>query len=315
MAAAKNNQRSWKNYLLNKRYQLRFTLFMTGLSALLMGLLGWWVMTQARKATEIAINDVYGSAELKHCERPDLDGLSAQSSEAWGGQSEAEAASDEVVNEDGLEEPAGHEAEELEAEEFEDDPFAWDDEGDVEHIDAPRVVLGDIVGEIEQTAAHPEASDAATGPAAIAAYYECRMEQALELAALLGPINRGERTIVVVLVMVGLVLLIGITLYGIVMTHRVAGPLYKISLYLNKLHDGRYDTVYNLRKGDHLVEFYEHFKRAHAGLRTMQEEDLARLREVVEIADREGLANRSPEVAEALEKLRALVEEKEKSLV
>jgi hypothetical protein len=315
MAAAKNNQRSWKNYLLNKRYQLRFTLFMTGLSALLMGLLGWWVMTQARKATEIAINDVYGSAELKPCERPDFEGLAAHGSEAWGGHSEA--ASDEGGNEAGLDEPAGREDEQLEAESSgEEDPFAWDDEaGDVEHIDAPRVVLGDIVGEIEQTAAHPEASGETTGAAAIAAYYECRMEQALELAALLGPINRGERTIVVVLVMVGLVLLIGITLYGIVMTHRVAGPLYKISLYLNKLHDGRYDTVYNLRKGDHLVEFYEHFKRAHAGLRTMQEEDLARLREVVDIADREGLASRSPEVAEALETLRALVEEKEKSLV
>ena len=29
-------KRSWKNLLLNKRYQLRFTLFMVGVSALLM---------------------------------------------------------------------------------------------------------------------------------------------------------------------------------------------------------------------------------------------------------------------------------------
>ena len=37
-------KRSWKNLLLNKRYQLRFTLFMVGLSALLMVGLGIWVM-------------------------------------------------------------------------------------------------------------------------------------------------------------------------------------------------------------------------------------------------------------------------------
>jgi hypothetical protein len=312
MAVANNNQRSWKNYLLNKRYQLRFTLFMTGLSAILMGLLGWWVMTQARKATEIAINDVYGSAELKHCERPDFDGFAARSPAAW---AEPEAASKDselkeapgVGTEDPEETPPDDHDER--GEEVED-PFAWDDEGELD--DAPRVVLDAIESEIEQA---KEPAAGATGAADIAAYYECRMEQALELAALLGPITRGERTIVVVLVLVGLVLLIGITMYGIVMTHRVAGPLYKISLYLNKLHDGRYDTVYNLRKGDHLVEFYEHFKRAHAGLRTMQAEDLARFREAVEIADREGLAERAPEIAEALEQLRALVEEKEKSLV
>src|SRR5688500_258325 len=56
----KGYKRSWKNLLLNKRYQLRFTLFMVALSAVLMCLLGWWVMTVAARATEVSINNVLG---------------------------------------------------------------------------------------------------------------------------------------------------------------------------------------------------------------------------------------------------------------
>ena len=309
MAAAARNQRSWKNYLLNKRYQLRFTLFMTGLSALLMGLLGWWVKTQASRTTEIAINNVVGGADLGHCERPALGFFTGDDSGlGWG---EAPALADDAVEADRQADTA--------LDDDLDDPLAWGDEeaseddGFADDDGAPQVVLGDIEGEIDE--AEPTAT-ATAAPAGgdVARYYECRMEQAIELAGLVQPIYRGERMITIVLVVVGVVLLIGITLYGIVMTHRVAGPLYKITLYLNKLKDGRYDTVYNLRKGDHLVAFYEHFKRAHAGLRAMQEEDLARLREAVEIADREGLAEASPKVAETLEEMRVLVEEKEKSL-
>jgi hypothetical protein len=327
MAAAKSNQRSWKNYLLNKRYQLRFTLFMTGLCAILMGLLGLWVKSQASKATEIAINNVYGSADLKHCERPDVDGLEVSSPASKWVESEPGAAREAAETADDDTSPGAGESESEDVD-SDEDPLGWGDDDvpeeiakDVDDDRAPRVVLGDIEGQIDAVDAidAPDGGDAG-GAAAVAAradvgaYYECRMEQAIELAGLVGPIYRGERQITVVLVIIGFLLLVGITLYGIVMTHRVAGPLYKISLYLEKLRSGRYDTVYNLRKGDHLVEFYEHFKRAHAGLRTMQEEDLARLREAVKIAERENLSERSPELAEALEALRAIVEEKEKSL-
>src|SRR5881227_3196445 len=55
-------KRSWKNLLLNKRYQLRFTLFMVGLSAILMAVLGWWVMKEANEATTVAMARVRGEA-------------------------------------------------------------------------------------------------------------------------------------------------------------------------------------------------------------------------------------------------------------
>src|SRR5262249_30611832 len=55
-------KRSWKNLLINKRYQLRFTLFMVGLSALLMVALGIWVMAVANETTAVSITSVRGDA-------------------------------------------------------------------------------------------------------------------------------------------------------------------------------------------------------------------------------------------------------------
>jgi hypothetical protein len=55
-------KRSWKNLLINKRYQLRFTLFMVGLSSLLMGGLGIWVMRVANETTEVSRASVRGEA-------------------------------------------------------------------------------------------------------------------------------------------------------------------------------------------------------------------------------------------------------------
>ena len=68
--------------------------------------------------------------------------------------------------------------------------------------------------------------------------------------------------------------MLGLAIYGIKMTHKVAGPLFKVSLYLAKMRDGRFDKVYNLRKGDQLVDFYEHFKTAHAGVVQLEQDDI-----------------------------------------
>jgi hypothetical protein len=93
------------------------------------------------------------------------------------------------------------------------------------------------------------------------------------------------------------------------MTHRVAGPLFKVSLYLTKMREGRFDKVYNLRKGDQLVEFYDHFKLAHGGIVAMQHDDIARLAQVIAAAEAAGLGQH-PAIAE----LRELARRKEKSV-
>jgi hypothetical protein len=102
---------------------------------------------------------------------------------------------------------------------------------------------------------------------------------------------------------------LGLAIYGIKMTHRVAGPLFKVSLYLSKMRAGRFDKVYNLRKGDQLVDFYDHFKHAHGGIVQMQRDDIARIAAVVSAAEAAG-AGAHPAVTE----LREMLERKEKSI-
>jgi pantothenate kinase len=89
----------------------------------------------------------------------------------------------------------------------------------------------------------------------------------------------------------------------------VAGPLFKVSLYLKKMRDGRFDKVYNLRKGDQLIDFYEHFRHAHEGVVKMQQADIERVRAVIAAAEAAG-AGDEPAVRE----LRELLARKEKAI-
>jgi hypothetical protein len=229
-------KRTWKNLLLNKRYQLRFTLFMVGLSAILMSLLGWWVMTVAARATTLAVNNTGTACQGLPGARPAAaaEPAPAESAPAEPGSEGARPRRRPVVT--------------------------IDDSGMQELEDRQRLIFWVLVG-------------------------------------------------------AGVVLALGLLLYGIKMTHRVAGPLYKITLYLAKLRGGVYDTVYNLRKGDHLVDFYNQFKAAHAGMRGLQQDDVARLRALLAAAEKAHAADRSPELAAAITELTAMLARKEKSLV
>ena len=114
----------------------------------------------------------------------------------------------------------------------------------------------------------------------------------------------SDRILMAILIVFGFVLSIVMAVYGIMLTHKVAGPLYKITNHLDKMRDGKLGIVYNLRKGDQLVDFFEHFKGAHDALRTRTEEDIALL-------DKAAAAIGSGPVAD---ELRAAKRRKEESL-
>jgi hypothetical protein len=194
-------KRSWKNLLINARYQLRFTLFMVLVCAVLMTFLGFWVMKRAHRATEVSIANVQGNPDV--FPEPDKE---------------------------------------------------------IHHLRSRENLVGWILG--------------------------------------------GT----------GLLICVGLFVYGIKMTHKVAGPLFKVTSYFDKVKAGKYDTVYNLRKGDQLIEFYEHFKECHAALKKKEVDDVERLREVVKAADAENLGSKSPELAAKLDELKALLKQKEVSL-
>jgi nitrogen fixation/metabolism regulation signal transduction histidine kinase len=124
-----------------------------------------------------------------------------------------------------------------------------------------------------------------------------------------------RRLISYLLVAMDFGLMVGLFIYGIRMTHRVAGPLHKVALYLDKVRGGRFDTVYPLRKGDQVTEFYDHFREAHEGLRKAQEVDVEALRKVIAAAEQAELGNRSSAVAQGLVEMKAILKSKEASLV
>jgi hypothetical protein len=112
----------------------------------------------------------------------------------------------------------------------------------------------------------------------------------------------------------GVVLVLSIGAVGILITHKVAGPLYKIASIFGRVRDNRLGPApANLRKGDELQEFYGAFKEMHVSLRARAEDDVRVLGNVVSALETASDA-RSPALARALEDLRELRKRKEESL-
>lgn len=306
-ARGKAYRRSWKNLLLDRGYQLRFTLFMVGVSAVLVSFLGYWVLQEARKTTTVGINDVLGRpcppvpeaalpahqgviiddiTEMRPPAKPATPEAEGEPPEAEGEAAEGEADTGTQAGDEAAP-PAGEQADRR-----------------------SRVVLDESTMALDAAEEAPEGAAAPVFVDAVVQHYQCRNEQVAKIAGL----RAGYQRIALVLVAVGIFLILGLSVYGIKMTHRVAGPLHKISLYFDKMRAGRLDQVYDLRKGDQLVEFYEQFKAAHTGLKAMQEQDIEQLRAIIEAAEAEDLASRSPDIAAALDEMREMLARKEKSL-
>ncbi len=94
-----------------------------------------------------------------------------------------------------------------------------------------------------------------------------------------------------------LALALGFT--GIIVTHRVVGPAYKIRLLLGDVAAGRLKVQGRLRKGDELQEVFDAFERMIESLRATQAEEIAQLDQAIEHARKSG----TPEDA-----LKAIVE-------
>jgi hypothetical protein len=268
-------KRSWKNLLINKRYQLRFTLFMVGLSTVLMVGLGIWVMRVANETTEVSVTSVYGTP----CPKVPVI---------------------EIVEEH----PDVPMKLPTPDEETEKAPPLPPDDEPPEPGRRPRVKVQIDESSMTMMPAAVPPVPADLGQKVVA-HWTCK----LRLAAKLEALERGRLRILWVLIGTGLLLVLGLAAYGIKMTHKVAGPLFKVGLYLGKMKNGRYDKVYNLRKGDQLVDFYEHFKMGHAGIVQMQKDDIARIKHVIAAAEQSGLGEHAEVVA-----LRDLVARKEKAL-
>jgi len=105
---------------------------------------------------------------------------------------------------------------------------------------------------------------------------------------------------------------------GIMLTHKVAGPLFKISRYMTEIKEGRLGPIYDLRRGDQLHDFFETFKQMHSALRSGVEAEVGTLNEVIQAAESHlaqiGTESGTSDLEGQLEALRELRDRKEASL-
>ena len=291
-APGKGYKRSWKNLLINKRYQLRFTLFMVGISTLLMTGLGFWVMQVANETTTVSMASVRGTP----C--PKIPPLVESAP------SEADVPAVPMKLPEPGEAGSAAPAEPPPTEPTAAEPDAGDDAGAGDATEErPRAKI--VMDESSMTMLPPVLTVPPDFGAKVVAKWTCDLRLAGKIKAL----ERGRLLILYVLIGTGLLLVFGLAIYGIKMTHKVAGPLFKVSLYLSKMQQGRFDKVWNLRKGDQLVDFYEHFKTAHAGVVQMEQDDIDRLKAVIAAAEQAG-AGEHPTIVE----MRDIVARKEKAI-
>jgi hypothetical protein len=83
-----------------------------------------------------------------------------------------------------------------------------------------------------------------------------------------------DRALVYKMVGVGLGLVIILSAYLVIMTHKVAGPLFKVSMYFDRMAEGKIGNVYGLRRGDMLQDFFGNFKEMHEAVRTRMQADV-----------------------------------------
>jgi hypothetical protein len=125
---------------------------------------------------------------------------------------------------------------------------------------------------------------------------------------------QSDRTVVWGIVGFGIILVLSIGGVGILLTHKVAGPLYKISSFFGRIRDNRLGPApAKLRKGDELQNFYLSFRDMHQAIRGRVEDDV-RVLEGALTAIEATPEGRAPSLQHALDELRQLRKRKEDSL-
>jgi hypothetical protein len=100
---------------------------------------------------------------------------------------------------------------------------------------------------------------------------------------------------------------------GIWITHKVAGPLFNISMVFNRMRDNKFPpSLRQLRKGDELQAFYLSFKEMYDASRARLQHDVQVLGSTLAVM--EAVEPKSPQLQETLIELRELRRQKEESL-
>jgi len=124
-------------------------------------------------------------------------------------------------------------------------------------------------------------------------------------------IDKGihDKTVTIILLVTSLLLLVTLlSLLTIVVTHKVAGPVYKIKRLLGSIDDKHLQLFERLRKGDELHDIYEEFNKMLIRLRDARKIDIDTINQImnqIKLAD-------TPK--ETLDSLQEIIHRYEKSV-
>ena len=108
----------------------------------------------------------------------------------------------------------------------------------------------------------------------------------------------------------GLILIASVSGVGILITHRIAGPLFNIANMFTRVRDNRLGpSLRGLRKGDELQGFYTQFRDMHEALRRRADDEIRSLAQAISALEASG-----PEQGKAIQILKDLRRDKESSL-
>lgn len=113
-----------------------------------------------------------------------------------------------------------------------------------------------------------------------------------------------DRRRLAVLIGFGLCLALLLGGYGIVFTHKVAGPLYKMQRIFAAMRDGKLPDVHDLRRRDQLHNFWAAFKEMYLALREQTQRELSELDEIAAGVTAEATAEQRQQAIERLAALR-----------
>jgi hypothetical protein len=89
-----------------------------------------------------------------------------------------------------------------------------------------------------------------------------------------------------------------LAIFGVLVTHRIAGPIYIIGRYVQTLGDGQFPVMRPLRQGDELKAFFRTFQEAVDQIRGRESSEVAALDSA--LSQLEGYCARTPDAAGTL---------------
>jgi hypothetical protein len=127
--------------------------------------------------------------------------------------------------------------------------------------------------------------------------------------------SNSDRVVLYGIIGFGVVLVLSVSAVGILITHKVAGPLYKMASFFARVRDNRLGPApRSLRKGDELQDFYSAFRDMHEAIRARTDDDVRVLGSAITALETASAEARGSALEGTLEDLRQLRKRKEESL-